>query len=287
MKKNIMFIISAIFIILAVCVVSVRLISDNKADAVLYYISEDGYGLEPVEKRIVYSNEKQIPADVAELLKKKPRNLENPVGEKAVVNSIVYEGEGKMTIDFNDEFLTADVSKNTLKTYAFIKSVYSVVKKAGIEKIRITVDSLPVITSGGNEIGYISGDEIIDARNIVNKKSDYILYFRDKETGGFRGEKREFITKSGSSVEKKIIEALIDGPVSSELERVLTPDTEVKSVEILDGLCFVNFSVINRKSNSDEAISSVAQTLFSEPQISKVIIMDNGVTVKEFHKEDA
>ncbi len=253
----------------------------------LYYISADGYGIEPIEKKIKYTSEKQIPADITELLKQNSGKLRPPVPKETIVNSISYDGQERMTVDLSDDFLGSNATENVLQTYALVKSFNSISMIYGVSEIRITVDSEPVKTVDGIEIGYINGSEIVSTDSSFKKISECILYYNDKKTKTLRGEKREIVTEFDGNPEKGIVKTLIEGPLSPELEKVISSDTELLSAYTVEGICYVNFKVYNEKINGERALTSVAKSLFSRNNISRVVIMVNGRIIKEISNDSA
>ena len=253
----------------------------------LYYISADGYGIEPVEKKLKYTSEKQIPADITELLKQNSGKLKAPVPKETVVNSISYDGQERMTVDLSNDFLGGNATENVLQTYALVKSLNSIASIYGVSAIRITVDSEPVKTVDGIEIGYLNGSEIVSTDSSFKKISECILYYNDKETNTLRGEKREIVTEFDGNPEKGIVKALIEGPLSSELEKVISSETELLSAYTVEGICYVNFKVYNENSNGEHALTSIAKSLFSRNNIFRVVIMVNGRIIKEISNDSA
>lgn len=290
MKKKSLIIAASAVAAAVLALIILGVLSDgttNNVDTVVYYITDDGYSLEGVEKSISYSSEKQLPADITEILKGENGELIAPVPEKTSVNSIVYENEGRMTVDLTGDFLIDNSGRNILQTYALIKSISGIAPMLDVNEIRITVNGKPVNAADGSEIGYVRGEDIISADDEVSAKTECVLYYIDKASGSLRGEQREVIIARGKTPEESIVENLIKGPVSKELRKILASGTELISAETLEGICYVNFASFNKTAGSEEAVSSVAKSIFSLNDINKVIIMINGKTFKEVYKEGA
>lgn len=72
-------------------------------------------------------------------------------------------------------------------------------------------------------------------------KQKIVLYFGDKQSTRLVAEERQ-VTKGDKSLEALIIEELIKGPRKPDLVRTVPAQTRLISVNVVDGVAFVNFS---------------------------------------------
>lgn len=107
------------------------------------------------------------------------------------------------------------------------------------------------------------------------------LYFTDKSGKKLYPETRK-ATMTDNSMEKTIVNEIIRGPVSDDLERTVSPDAELISVETAEKICFVNFasgfmSDVERGSDAEKiTLYSIVNSLTRLKGIEKVQILIDG-----------
>ena len=276
-RKTLLLIIAAVALLTAATVSAILIFHQNSINTQLYYLSLGADELVAKEKNIRYAKTEEIPLDVIDALKNKSGlYLKSPVSQNAKVNTVAYEGGGKVKIDLSGEFLS-DSESPVLSTYAVIKSIYDASKYYGIKSIKITCAGEDIKAKDGREIGYLSGDEIGNEGDIMNFSTECVLYYLDKKTSQLRGEKRIIYSTSGSGIEKNIISALSDGPVSEELKKTIKGDISLISSETVDGTCFVNLKTADNITS--DGVYSIAKSLISAGKIDNVKFLVNGKNV--------
>lgn len=107
------------------------------------------------------------------------------------------------------------------------------------------------------------------------------LYFTDKAGKKLYPETRK-ATMTDNSIEKTIVNELIRGPVSHDLERTLSADSELVSIETTEEICFVNFAsgfmddVENGSDKEKIILYSIVNSLTRLESITKVQILIDG-----------
>jgi len=102
----------------------------------------------------------------------------------------------------------------------------------------------PIVDGQGKEIGYQNTDDFV--QNIGStlhsyQKRDLQLYFVNTEGTMLEGEVVSVRYNSNMSVEKLIVEKLIEGPTISGHLATFSKETKVLGVSVKDGICYVNF----------------------------------------------
>lgn len=127
--------------------------------------------------------------------------------------------------------------------------------------------------------------DILDENKTDNKeeKTTIIsLYYLNPKTSNIELEKREVKIKDVmESQEKTIVEELIKGPQSINLDSIIPKETKVKSIDIADGVVTVDFSNEFNENSNDRSIfsnriESVIKTLTEIKNISIVQIKVEG-----------
>ena len=167
---------------------------------------------------------------------------------------------------------------NTFAAYAVVKTLCQL---PGIKSVKVTVDGQDIKSADGSFLGFLAGDDInIEKDSTENKYA--ALYFADKTSRKLKKEIRRINITDSQSIEQYILNGLIEGPKSKELESVLSPDTSIISAQTTDGTCFVNFSAafVSKNSGSKEkemnAVYSVVNSLTELDSVKNVQFLIDG-----------
>lgn len=112
-----------------------------------------------------------------------------------------------------------------------------------------------------------------------------ILYFAGKQAACLVKEERA-ITGEGKDPRIFALEALIEGPVNSAMERTIPADAKVLDISVADGIALVNFSSELQTSHwggsTGEILTvySIVNTLSQFPEIDQVKIIIDGVEIE-------
>ncbi len=126
---------------------------------------------------------------------------------------------------------------------------------------------------------------IENAGNEINayEKVDLKLYFAN-ETGDSLVEenRRNVVYNSNISLEKLVVEKLVQGPMTQGAYPTINPTTKIVSVTVKDGTCYVNLSneFLSQPYNvaSDVTIYSITNSLVELSNVNRVQISVNGET---------
>ncbi|MEI3340563.1 MAG: GerMN domain-containing protein [Eubacterium sp.] len=109
-----------------------------------------------------------------------------------------------------------------------------------------------------------------------------MLYFASKDGSGLVSESQHVHYSSNTSMEKLVMERLLEEPKSENAQAAIPAGTELISVSVMDGVCLVNFNdgflVHNFNIREDVVIYSIVDSLTELPTIDKVQISVNGET---------
>jgi spore germination protein GerM len=130
-----------------------------------------------------------------------------------------------------------------------------------------------------NEVNKAKENAVRENREPEVKK--IILYFGDQNAMSLIPEERQVVVE-GKSLETIVIEELIKGPQNPQLTRTIPEETELISVEVTNGVAYVNFSrELQTKhwgGSAGEQITlySVTNSLAKLPGIEKVQFLLEG-----------
>lgn len=188
---------------------------------------------------------------------------------------------GQITMNFDEHYKEMDRVREVLMRAAIVRTVTQV---SEINYVSFMVQGEPLTDSSGNAIGTMSADLFIDnAGNEINayEKVNLHLYFADEDGSGLVEEnRRNVVYSSNISLEKLVVEKLIEGPMAEGAYPTVNPETKVISVTIKDGICYVNLNeaFLNQPYNvsADVTIYSLTNSLVELSNVNKVQISING-----------
>ncbi len=153
-----------------------------------------------------------------------------------------------------------------------------------VERMAFTVRGEQLTDAAGAAVGVMAADTFIEnAGNEINayEKVDLKLYFAN-ETGDSLVEenRRNVVYNSNISLEKLVVEKLVEGPTTEGAYPTVNPTTKIVSVNVKDGTCYVdlNNDFLSQPYNvaSDVTIYSITNSLVELSNVNRVQISVNG-----------
>lgn len=192
-------------------------------------------------------------------------------------------GNGQLTLNFDEHYKEMDPVREVLMRAAIVRTV---TQAPEIDYVSFTVQGEMLLDSSGNTIGTMSADLFIDnAGNEINayEKVNLHLYFADGEGAGLVEEnRRNVVYSSNISLEKLVVEKLIEGPMAEGACPTVNPLTKIVSVTVKDGICYVNLNeeFLNQPYNvsAEVTVYSITNSLVELSNVNKVQISVNGET---------
>lgn len=190
---------------------------------------------------------------------------------------------GQLTINFDANYREMDNVKEVLTRAAIVRTLTQI---QGVDYVAFTVQGDLLTDSNGSVIGTMSSDLFIDnAGNEINayESVDLRLYFANEDgTGLVEENRRNVVYSSNISLEKLVVEKLVEGPVSEGAWPTVNPSTKIISVTVTDGTCYVNldetFLTQPYVVSAEVTIYSITNSLVELSNINKVQITINGET---------
>ncbi|MBD5458912.1 MAG: GerMN domain-containing protein [Lachnospiraceae bacterium] len=222
--------------------------------------------------------------ELVEQLGTRPDKMEYkaPLAEGFALLDYSWDDE-KLTIDFDEHYKDMDSIKEVLVRAAIVRTLSQI---PGVTYIAFTVQDEPLVDRSNAAIGTMSADTFIDnAGDEINtyEKVNLRLYFANENGDRLLEEnQRNVIYNSNISMEKLVVEKLIEGPTTGGSYPTINPSTKLLSVTVNDRICYVNFDEAFLSQpynvNSDVTIYSITNSLIELPNINKVQISVNGDT---------
>lgn len=205
-----------------------------------------------------------------------------PIPNDVEVTSYSLEG-ALLTIHFDEDYGKMDTVEEVLCRAAVVRTMTQI---KGIDCVAFYVADAPLTDGKGNLVGSMNQDSFIEnpgeqINSIQN--TTLTLYFSNENGDGLVKEIREDVYYSSNiSMEKLIMEQLLEGPKTKGAKSAIPEGTKLVSVSVVDGVCYVSldeaFKNQDYKVNEAVVVYSIVDSLSELPTISKVQISVNGDT---------
>lgn len=263
----------------------------NEANYKIYYIDRDENHISslPYEPETSSENKEEFVRELLEQLTLPGEEIEyQPVISDFSVKSCNF-GNGRVNLNLSQEYEMLKPAKEVLVRAAIVKTLTQV---TGVEQVSIHVNGKNLVDTLGNKVGVMSADTFIDNTGEDMKKYEEVtltLYFANETGDKLIKVNRTMRYNTNISLEKLVVEQLLYGPVDKKGKEnpmvvfpTLNPETKIISVNIKDGICYVNFNnaILMPFSNvtADTVIYSLVNSLTELPGVLKVQLAVDGAT---------
>lgn len=152
----------------------------------------------------------------------------------------------------------------------------------GVDFINIYSGDQPILDLSGNPVGMLGPADFVDSISDVNafEKTELTLFFANETGDKLLAEKREVVHSVNTSLEKLVLEQLMEGPKAKGLSPTLAKDVKLINVSVNENVCYINFdsTFLNSPLEVKEYIPiySIVNSLSELPTVNKVQITVNG-----------
>lgn len=201
----------------------------------------------------------------------------------AKFNSVSIKNEVAV-VDFSEEFKYQTGVDELLSRFSVVRTLCGL---PGITGVMITINSLPLTSNAtGKEIGVMNKKDLVLGIDTQMETITIELYFATTDKTALKSEQRQVETYDTVSLEKTVINELLKGPKSTELESAIPQGTKLVSVETKEGVCYVNLSAefINNftGNNGTLAVYSIVNSICNLETVNAVQILVEGKTGEKF-----
>lgn len=250
----------------------------------IYYVNND-------ETKIVERTYVSATTDrellFGELLEQLSHISEKMEYETLLEKEISVEGHtldnGLLTLDFKESYKNLRGTREILARASIVRTLTQL---PDVERITFTVEGEQLMDAAGAAVGVMAADTFIEnAGNEINayEKVDLRLYFANEAGDSLVEEtRRNVVYNSNISLEKLVVEKLVEGPKMEGCYPTINPTTKIVSVTVKDGTCYVNLNgdFLNQPYNvaSDVTIYSITNSLAELSNVNRVQISVDGET---------
>lgn len=267
--------------------------SSTSVDKDMYELSEDELYVYLANKEKSELVAHRITVDMSDLAKQISsvvRVLKDGVGELGYqptipayldVESINLEGEN-VIIYTGQGFDGMDQVDFILCRSSIIKSLTAI---EGVDSIEFYVDGIPMKDANGKVYGPFYDEDVVTASmNTVSSAltNNVILYFPDQQGASLVRVDRQITLENTESLEERIIDELKLVPKGFGLTSVMPDESVLKSIEVSDGVCYIDFNSAFQTKHYGGAtgelmtVYAIVNSLTELPNISRVQFLIEG-----------
>lgn len=257
----------------------------------IYYVNRDGTGVLYHEYTTDSTDTETVLAELLSELETVSERLEYRAPLAGSFSLLDYSlSEGQLLLNFDENYKKQEVINEILVRASIVRTLTQI---KGVQYVSFLVSSQPLADASGNLVGVMTGDNFIDnAGNEINtyERVRLRLYFANSEGNGLITISRNVVFSSNFSLERQVVEEIIAGPKETDTGTgagvltypVVNPDTKVVSVNIRDGICYVNldasFLSQTNQVTPEVTIYALVNSLAELSNVNKVQFSINGET---------
>ncbi len=248
----------------------------------IYYLAKDGLSLEAEGYNTDTEDTDSLVEELFEKMDTEPDTNEYRTARPSNVSVSGYSVEdGFLYIDYSAEYAAMDSVTEVLYRAAVVKTLSQI---PGIEGVSIQVAGNPLTLKNGSTVGVMTASDFVDnTEETINSysRATLTLYFlSDTADDKLKGERVEVTYNSNVSMERLIMEQLIEGPKAEGYRATLPENVKVLNISVNEGVCYVNLDENIRSLSGDVSedmcIYSIVNSLTEISGVSKVQISING-----------
>lgn len=246
----------------------------------IYYLNASGNQLVGSVYQTDTTEKEELVQELLLRLNTVPADLDCQSAMPGRVEKMTFRIEGRVL------HLYADAN------YAMMNAVQEILCRAALTKTLTQIEEIdyltiycgdqPITDAAGNPVGMLSASDFVDSIRNVNsfEKTELTLYFANETGDSLVAEKREVMRSSNTSVERLIIEQLIEGPEAEGSFATLPGGLKLLNISLNNSVCSLNFDAafLNNSLDIKEYIPiySIVNSLSELSTVSRVQIRING-----------
>lgn len=255
----------------------------GKTGPFVYYINMDGTGLVKEETDCIGEDAEESVAAMLDELQKETDSIDyrSAFPKKLKVQEWKLEGTS-LTLDFNDVYGNMKSATEVLLRAAVVQSLLQI---PGVDSVEFYVGGKPLTEEDGREVGLMQAGEFVQNTGSSlhsYQKGEFTLYFANKKGDKLVREETSVRYNSNTSLEKLIVEQLIEGPQTEGAYPTVPENTQILGVSVKDGICYVNLdeTFLTASYNIDPRLTiySLVNSIVGNGSAGKVQILVNGET---------
>lgn len=252
---------------------------DNDGKYLFYYVNNEEDVLESFAYEPEGDDTETMLAQVDEKLtsKDKDGNPYYPEDVQLLEHSLE---EYVLTLNFSESYHNMDRVQEILCRAAIVKNYLQI---EDIHYVLFKVNGEDLTKTDGSAVGLMNESSFLDSygKDIMSYQYTKLkLYFADSSGSSLVPEERSVYYSSNSSVEKVIVEQLIQGPQEGDHQEVISSQTGILSVSIANEIAYINldkhFLIDPVSVDPEVTIYSIVNSVIEAGNVKRVQISVNG-----------
>ena len=261
----------------------------NEISTTIYFVNKDKTSIEQINATVYYKDKNDMVNKIADELKKK--SACKMLSSDTEIKSIKRNNDNTMTIDVSKEFLKGEQNFDTLRAYAFIKSICAAGSVIDVSGVKLTVEGKGIRSADGKEIGYLYAGDVNLSSDMAEISDDVIALYHMTKNNGLKRETYSVAVSGKMSTERFILERLAAQPENDYLKSAYVNNDGIISVETVDNICFVNLkkSFVNDNTDGKKdniVVYSMVNSLTELDDVDGVVILVDGKRKEKFGTVD-
>ncbi|MEZ3503958.1 MAG: GerMN domain-containing protein [Lachnospiraceae bacterium] len=255
----------------------------------IWYVNQKETRLEYEYKELQAKNTEGLLKEALEVLRESPWDdgYKPVLPENVRIESYTIE-HNQLYLDFSAEYMDMPKVYEVLCRAALVRTLCQIPE---IDYVGFRIGGQPLMDLNGKAVGLMNEDQFIEnAGEEINayKTADLTLYYANQAGDKLVSQRIAMEYNSNISLEKLIVERLIDGPPFEGAYPTIPEGTKLLSIVVKDGICYVNLDEGFLKTGYNEAenipIYSIVNSLVMNTDAQKVQISINGETNRMFRE---
>lgn len=249
----------------------------------IFYLNMEGTGLVPESFEPESTETVELVNEMLIRLQSEPDSgdLRQTLSNSITVNGCLFNGNF-LVVDFSSDYYNMSMTDEVLTRAAIVKTL---LQAKDITSVSFTVESEPLLNAEKQEVGIMNSESFVEnpgAQINSSVQTTLTLFFASSDGTYLKKETRSVHYSSNISLDKLVMEQLMEGPKSSGLQATIPSGTRLVTISTVDGVCYVNLDETFKNQNPEISESvvlySIVNSLTQLPDVEKVQISINGDT---------
>lgn len=248
----------------------------------IYYLTTEGTFISQQEYELKAKEQYGQIKEVLEALSATPDSISLQAVLTGEISVLSYEvSDRQLDLHLSRAYLKLEKSTEILTRAAVVKTLVQI---PGIDYVCFYIEDELLQDSSGDPVGLMSADTFVqntDSYLTNYQTADLVLYFPNEDGTALVSEVRGEVHYSvNTSIEKLVVEQLIKGPETKNLQKVIPAASQLGGVSVRDGICYVTFTKEFLKGGYNQSpeitVSAIANSIIKNGKALKVQILIDG-----------
>lgn len=251
----------------------------------IYYVDEEESVIQSKEQTLLHKDMTEQVQEVIDLLVYSDEEKERILPEDIIISRHEIQDD-VLCLDFQGVYRKQSPTDEVLWRGAIVKNFLQI---SGIGYVKFTIEGEELKDSKGNIVGLMSDNSFLEYSGkeiTAYQYTEMELYFTNKDGTKLIPEKRSVYYTSNSSIEKVVVEQLIQGPRKESNYPTIPAKTRILNVSVSEGIAYVNldqrFITEALPIKEQLPVYSIVNSLIGLGSVQKVQISINGDTKLTF-----